>query len=193
MRPFVALALLLGLGQAAAWRLPAKTFQPAQRLRLPSSPPPRRLPVQALKAVPGLFTQGLAVNTLLASAGGFVDLLRTSERCLTPQSFAGIAVGQKVLTPTGVVRLRALPDHGLHGDENQKGANLGRQRSRDRTSAVARLLQEKKESLGIAEGRGGARGPENVWGSAATAALCALSLRIPPLANAIGVPVLKLA
>lgn len=35
--------------------------------------------------------------------------------------------------------------------------------------------QAKKESLGIAEGRGGARGPENVWGSAATAALCALA------------------
>ena len=31
-----------------------------------------------------------------------------------------------------------------------------------------------KESLGIAEGRGGLRGPENVWGSAATGALLAI-------------------
>jgi len=29
--------------------------------------------------------------------------------------------------------------------------------------------------MGIAEGRGGRRGPENVWGSAATALLCALA------------------
>ncbi|CAN0205905.1 unnamed protein product [Ectocarpus fasciculatus] len=39
-------------------------------------------------------------------------------------------------------------------------------------SAVTKLKMEKKESLGIAEGRGGARGPENVWGSAATGWLC---------------------
>lgn len=31
----------------------------------------------------------------------------------------------------------------------------------------------KKEALGIAEGRGGRRGPENVWGSAFTGVLCA--------------------
>ncbi|CAM9568167.1 unnamed protein product [Choristocarpus tenellus] len=35
-------------------------------------------------------------------------------------------------------------------------------------SAVTKVKMKKKESLGIAEGRGGARGPENVWGSAAT-------------------------
>ncbi|CAN0327652.1 unnamed protein product, partial [Laminaria digitata] len=35
-------------------------------------------------------------------------------------------------------------------------------------------------SLGIAEGRGGARGPENVWGSAATGAICALASRVWP-------------
>ena len=37
-------------------------------------------------------------------------------------------------------------------------------------SAVTKVKKAKKEALGIAEGRGGARGPENVWGSAATAA-----------------------
>jgi len=38
----------------------------------------------------------------------------------------------------------------------------------------------KKEALGIAEGRGGRRGPENVWGSAATAAACALASAFSP-------------
>mmetsp|Transcript_7210 Transcript_7210/g.10058 ORF Transcript_7210/g.10058 Transcript_7210/m.10058 type:complete len:235 (-) Transcript_7210:24-728(-) len=42
-------------------------------------------------------------------------------------------------------------------------------------SAVTKIRQEQKESEGIAEKRGGARGPENVWGSALTAALCALA------------------
>lgn len=41
-------------------------------------------------------------------------------------------------------------------------------------SAVTKVRKEKKEALGIAEGRGGRRGPENVWGSAATAAACAM-------------------
>lgn len=41
-------------------------------------------------------------------------------------------------------------------------------------SKVTKVKMAKKEELGIAEGRGGMRGPENVWGSAATAALCAL-------------------
>ena len=41
-------------------------------------------------------------------------------------------------------------------------------------SAVTRLGMKRKEEAGIAEGRSGQRGPENVWGSAATAALCAL-------------------
>ena len=41
-------------------------------------------------------------------------------------------------------------------------------------SAATKIKQKQKEAQGIAEGRGGARGPENVWGSAATAAMCAL-------------------
>jgi len=42
-------------------------------------------------------------------------------------------------------------------------------------SAVTRIGMERKEAAGIAEQRSGARGPENVWGSALTATLCALS------------------
>lgn len=41
-------------------------------------------------------------------------------------------------------------------------------------SAVTKVGFAKKEAAGIAEGRGGVRGPGNVWGSALTAALCAL-------------------
>jgi uncharacterized protein (TIGR00297 family) len=39
--------------------------------------------------------------------------------------------------------------------------------------AVTKVGFDEKTKLGIAEGRGGRRGPENVWGSAFTAVLCA--------------------
>jgi len=42
-------------------------------------------------------------------------------------------------------------------------------------SAVTRIGMAEKEAAGIAEKRSGARGPENVWGSAFTATLCALA------------------
>lgn len=46
--------------------------------------------------------------------------------------------------------------------------------------AVTKVKMAEKESLGIAEKRGGARGPENVWGSAGMAMLCAIaSLNAP--------------
>ncbi len=41
-------------------------------------------------------------------------------------------------------------------------------------STVTRIGMKEKEAAGIAENRSGTRGPENVWGSALTAALCAL-------------------
>jgi uncharacterized protein (TIGR00297 family) len=41
-------------------------------------------------------------------------------------------------------------------------------------SAVTRIGMEQKEAAGIAEKRSGARGPENVWGSALTGTLCAI-------------------
>lgn len=43
-------------------------------------------------------------------------------------------------------------------------------------SAVTRIGMATKEALGIAEKRSGARGPENVWGSALVGALCALGV-----------------
>jgi uncharacterized membrane protein len=43
-------------------------------------------------------------------------------------------------------------------------------------SFVTRIGMVQKEAEGIAEKRSGARGPENVWGSALTAAFCALGV-----------------
>jgi uncharacterized protein (TIGR00297 family) len=45
-------------------------------------------------------------------------------------------------------------------------------------SAVTRVGAVEKEAAGIAEKRSGARGPENVWGSALTATLCAFGILI---------------
>jgi uncharacterized protein (TIGR00297 family) len=43
-------------------------------------------------------------------------------------------------------------------------------------SAVTRIGMAQKEAEGIAEKRGGARGPENVWGSAFAATICAIAV-----------------
>lgn len=43
-------------------------------------------------------------------------------------------------------------------------------------SAVTRIGMAQKEAAGIAEKRSGARGPENVWGSALTGTLCAVGV-----------------
>jgi uncharacterized protein (TIGR00297 family) len=43
-------------------------------------------------------------------------------------------------------------------------------------SVVTRIGMAQKEAEGIAEKRGGARGPENIWGSAFTATVCALGV-----------------
>ncbi|WP_051158524.1 TIGR00297 family protein [Nodosilinea nodulosa] len=45
-------------------------------------------------------------------------------------------------------------------------------------SAVTRLGKQRKEAAGIAENRAGVRGPENVWGSALAAAVCAIAIAI---------------
>lgn len=50
-------------------------------------------------------------------------------------------------------------------------------------SAVTRIGMAQKEAEGIAEKRSGARGPENVWGSALTAVLCALGTLVVPILN----------
>ncbi|MGI0490050.1 TIGR00297 family protein [Pantanalinema rosaneae CENA516] len=50
-------------------------------------------------------------------------------------------------------------------------------------SAVTRIGMAEKEAAGIAEKRSGARGPENVWGSALTAAICAVGVGLLPWLN----------
>lgn len=62
-------------------------------------------------------------------------------------------------------------------------------------SAVTRVGMAKKEAAGIAEGRSGMRGPENVWGSALTGALCALAIAVEQDMGAerVPIPVLLLA
>ncbi|TAE61655.1 MAG: TIGR00297 family protein [Nostocales cyanobacterium] len=47
-------------------------------------------------------------------------------------------------------------------------------------SGVTRIGMKEKEAAGIAEKRSGARGPENVWGSALIAALCAVGVVLAP-------------
>ncbi len=48
-------------------------------------------------------------------------------------------------------------------------------------SAVTKVGMAEKEAAGIAEKRSGARGPENVWGSAASSTLCALATLLVPI------------
>src|SRR6476469_3265882 len=58
-------------------------------------------------------------------------------------------------------------------------------------AGVTRIGKAQKEAEGIAEKRSGARGPENVWGSALTATLCALGvLALSILGNTGKMPVL---
>ena len=90
----------------------------------------------------------------------------------------GMARGQRVLTPTGLAHAWALgmilwTCLGWRGWSTCVLYLVG-------GSAVTKVRQAQKEAAGIAEGRGGARGPENVWGSAATAALCAVGAAASP-------------
>ncbi|MEA5466730.1 TIGR00297 family protein [Leptothoe sp. PORK10 BA2] len=57
-------------------------------------------------------------------------------------------------------------------------------------SAVTKVGLAEKEAAGIAEDRGGVRGPGNVWGSALTAAICALLVWLTGLTSA---PILGLS
>jgi uncharacterized protein (TIGR00297 family) len=47
-------------------------------------------------------------------------------------------------------------------------------------SSVTKVGMAQKEAYGIAEARGGVRGPGNVWGSALTGAVCALAVALLP-------------
>jgi len=144
---------------------PALGFHAVSIRRVPPAvhnAPPRA----AMLAVPAQTATALALNSGLAAIGQ--------------------AKGQKVLTPSGLANAWALGVM-LWGSLGWRGWTtcvlylvIG--------SKVTKVKMAKKEALGIAEGRGGMRGPENVWGSAATAAACALaSARWPAHAGLLSV------
>lgn len=91
----------------------------------------------------------------------------------TALAAVGVAAEQRVLTPAGLAHAWGLGVILLGSFVGWQGYTTcvlylvcG--------SAVTKVKKEDKEAAGIAEDRGGARGPENVWGSALTAALCAI-------------------
>lgn len=126
-------------------------------------PPTTLLPAGLLPA--GLLPEAVALNTVLFGAFGASG---ASERMLTPSGFAHAwALGVILWSTLGWRGFVAGVAYLLCG------------------SAVTKVGRAKKEALGISEGRGGRRGPENVWGSAATAALCALAYRRAVLGRAV--------
>jgi uncharacterized protein (TIGR00297 family) len=111
-------------------------------------------------AMPPLVATGLGLNTFLGVAGALTGAYK------------------RMLTPSGLLHAWALGVV-LWSSFGWQGWSLcvlyllaG--------SRVTKIKMQDKVALGISEGRGGRRGPENVWGSAATGALCALAaLRWP--------------
>ena len=138
-----------GIRATPAWS-PATASPQALRLTDGASP---TMMLPAIGVLPAQTTTALGLNSFLAAVG----TLR----------------GQKVLTPMGLAHAWALgvmlwASLGWRGWGTCVCYFAG-------GVIVTKIGKGKKEALGIAEGRGGMRGPENVWGSAATAAVCALS------------------
>jgi len=97
------------------------------------------------------------------------------------QALILILIGQKSLTPQGLLHATIL-GIGLWTFLGFRGwiicvsyLILG--------SLATKVKMKEKEKLGIAEKRGGARGPENVWGSAASAMVCAMLTYFIPSAD----------
>ena len=101
----------------------------------------------------------------------------------------GVAKGQKVLTPlsegwkSGLAHAWALGVM-LWASLGWRGWAVGVFYLVG-GAIVTKVKKAKKEKMGIAEGRGGMRGPENVWGSAATGAACALATMAYPARSAL--------
>ena len=94
----------------------------------------------------------------------------------TPIALLGILTPQKSLTRAGVIHawILGLIVWGCWGWRGYAVVSvyfLG-------GTAVTKIGLQRKQAKGIAEKRGGARGPENVWGSALTGAICALGFLI---------------
>lgn len=116
-----------------------------------------RSSIQTLHALPDsvifpIFQQGFAVNTVLGSA-----LYFSKQKSLTkPGLLHSYLLGVGLWTFLGWQGWLVCVSYLILG------------------SIVTKVKMLEKERLGIAEKRGGARGPENVWGSAATAMICAI-------------------
>jgi len=133
-------------------RVSGTTTTLVQRGSKPAMFAPTALLPAGLFPMAGLLPEAAVLNTVLFSA------------------FA--ATGQTVLTTAGLLHSWALAMI-LWSTLGWQGFLMGAFYLFC-GSAVTKVGKAKKEKLGIAEGRGGRRGPENVWGSAATAAICAL-------------------
>ena len=174
MRCLAVLLLLAAARPAASFRPSA--HGPAARILRGARPPPSVLAGRPQRgsatvreaALAALPAQALAVNTPLAGLGVLLK-----QKSLTPSGLAHAYVLGVLLW--SCVGWQAWSTCVLY-------LVLG--------SAVTKVKKAEKEALGIAEGRGGARGPENVWGSAATAAICALCLTAPAQAL-ISTPLLR--
>eukprot|EP00578_Thalassiosira_sp_NH16_P010926 CAMPEP_0181124010 /NCGR_PEP_ID=MMETSP1071-20121207/26233_1 /TAXON_ID=35127 /ORGANISM="Thalassiosira sp., Strain NH16" /LENGTH=353 /DNA_ID=CAMNT_0023209247 /DNA_START=754 /DNA_END=1815 /DNA_ORIENTATION=+ len=99
------------------------------------------------------FVSSLALNAIL-----FSSLRPKLNTMLTPEGFAhSLALGTMLWTTLGWRGWTVCVLYLFLGQ------------------LVTKVGFEEKDALGIAEGRGGRRGPENVWGSALTGTLCALA------------------
>jgi len=153
MKGAISSVLLLCATMAHGFALQGSTRMPI--LGSSSTHLPARLPAPhaSLAALSPQVVQALALNSGLATVG--------------------VVKKQKVLTPSGLAHAWALGVM-LWGSLGWRGWStcvvyfIG-------GVIVTKVKKAKKEALGIAEGRGGTRGPENVWGSAATCAACALA------------------
>lgn len=154
---------------------------------LPAPPSPAPL-LFALLAPAGLATVATASAAAIAAASPADPgpALQSPLALLQPWLVAFglnavlIAVAQRLplLTPAGWVHAAALGTV-LWGCLGPRGwlavvayLLLG--------SLVTRLGFRSKQARGLAEARGGRRGPENVWGSAATGALLAMAISLWP-------------
>lgn len=118
------------------------------------------------------------LNTVMAAAGSF-SALGVAIAINTLLVIPALLAPKKLLTPQGYVHAWVLGVV-IWGSLGWRGYGvmltyflLG--------SGMTRIGQARKEALGIAEKRSGVRGPENVWGSAAVGATCALLAALVPL------------
>lgn len=119
-------------------------------------------PIVLDAAMVSVFKQALLANSLYAFALSFIKKLP-----LTPAGLIHSAIlGTGLWTFLGVQGYLVCVIYLVLG------------------SLVTKIKLKEKERLGIAEKRGGARGPENVWGAAATAMVCAILTYVLPAHSA---------